>query len=161
MVGRGPFSPASADGKPSLVPPLLGYHGPVRILIRVHVHRSGVAFMNRPGLPVRARMRRPRFRARTSPRAQGLRLREGHPSKPVRDGRCWLASSHRQHEIGTSELGPFRSSILARGLFETTASLYGDLQVIAGRSLQKIAALEVLLNEAKGRTQPCRSKAGP
>src|SRR5207244_9615985 len=57
--------------------PLLRYYDPVRILIRVHVHRSAVAFMNRPGLPVRTRMRLPRFRAKNfstctrSPTARG------------------------------------------------------------------------------------------
>jgi hypothetical protein len=53
------------------------HYDPVRILIRVHVHRSAVAFMNRPGLPVRTRMRLPRFRAKNfstctrSPTARG------------------------------------------------------------------------------------------
>lgn len=57
-------STASAEGKPSLFG-------------RVHVHRSAVAFMNRPGLPVRTRMRLPRFRAKNlstctrSPTARG------------------------------------------------------------------------------------------
>src|SRR5260370_36651673 len=37
------------------------------------------AFPSRPGTRVRAWMRPPRFRARTSPRAQGLRLREVLP----------------------------------------------------------------------------------
>jgi hypothetical protein len=38
-----------------------------------------VAFPSRPGTRVRAWMRPPRFAQRTSPRAQGLRLREVRP----------------------------------------------------------------------------------
>ena len=51
-----------------------------------------------------------------------------------------------------------------RGVVETTAGLYGDLQGIAGRSLQEIEGLEVPVldglgrvrppNEAKGKNQP-------
>src|SRR3979409_1692684 len=73
-AGRGRFFPVPLGRDPSLhglrrgqalfVRPLLGYYDPVRILIRVHVHRSAVAFMNRPGLAVRTRMRLPRFRAK-------------------------------------------------------------------------------------------------
>jgi hypothetical protein len=85
-------------------------YGPVRILIRVHVHRSAVAFMNRPGLPARARMRLARFRAKNFPRAQGLRLREVRPIQAIT--RWGMLPSPYLHEIGTSELGPFRSSIL-------------------------------------------------
>src|SRR5467141_1457514 len=76
-LGRGPSLHGLRRGQALFVRPLLGYYDPVRILIRVHVHRSAVAFMNRPGLPVRARMRLPRFRAKNfstctrSPTARG------------------------------------------------------------------------------------------
>src|ERR1700680_2890748 len=63
-LGRGPSLHGLRRGQALFVRPLLRYYDPVRILIRVHVHRSAVAFMNRPGLPVRARMRLPRFRAK-------------------------------------------------------------------------------------------------
>src|SRR5260221_8559517 len=47
---------------------------------------------------------------RTSPRAQGLRLREGLPMQAIRHGT--MLPSLQRSEIGTSELDPFRSSIL-------------------------------------------------
>src|SRR5205823_4210096 len=76
-LGRGPSLHGLRRGQALFVRPLLRYYDPVRILIRVHVHRSAVAFMNRPGLPVRTRMRLPRFRAKNfstctrSPTARG------------------------------------------------------------------------------------------
>src|SRR5437868_5368555 len=76
-LGRGPSLHGLRRGQALFVRPLRGYYDPVRILIRVHVHRSAVAFMNRPGLPVRTRMRLPRFRAKNfstctrSPTARG------------------------------------------------------------------------------------------
>ncbi|MEH2520856.1 hypothetical protein V1279_006429 [Bradyrhizobium sp. AZCC 1610] len=76
-LGRGPSLHGLRRGQALFVRPLLGYYDPVRILIRVHDHRSAVAFMNRPGLPVRTRMRLPRFRAKNfstctrSPTARG------------------------------------------------------------------------------------------
>jgi hypothetical protein len=63
-----------------LVRPLLRYCNPIRLLIRVHVHRSAVAFLNRPGMPARARMRSPRFRTNdVSTCLWGLGLREVPP----------------------------------------------------------------------------------
>jgi hypothetical protein len=47
---------------------------------------------------------------RTSPRAQGLRLREVLPMQAIRHGT--MLPSLSQNKIGTSELDPFRSSIL-------------------------------------------------
>src|SRR5215475_4559143 len=76
-LGRGPSLHGLRRGRALIVRSLLGYYDPVRILIRVHVHRSAIAFMNRPGLPVRARMRLPRFRTKNvstctrSPTARG------------------------------------------------------------------------------------------
>jgi hypothetical protein len=69
-----------------------------------------VAFPSRPGTKLRAWMRPPRFRQRTSPRAQGLRLRE----VPLMRAICHetMLPSPPQNEIGTSDLDPFRSSIL-------------------------------------------------
>src|SRR5258705_2786437 len=76
-LGRGPSLHGLRGGQALFVRPLLGYYDPARILIRVHVHCSAVAFMNRPGLPVRAPMKLPRFRAENfstctrSPTARG------------------------------------------------------------------------------------------
>ena len=63
-----------------------------------------------PAQRVRAWMRPPRFRAKNSPRAQGLRLREVLPMQAIRHGT--MLPSLSQNKIGTSELDPFRSSIL-------------------------------------------------
>jgi hypothetical protein len=37
-----------------------------------------------------------------------------------------------------------------RGVLDSTAGLYGDLQGIAGRAMQEIESLDVLMIEAKG-----------
>src|SRR3979490_2379989 len=109
-LGRGPSLHGLRGGQAPFVRPLLGYYDPVRILIRVHVHCSAVAFMNRPGLPVRARMRLPRFRAKNfstctrSPTARG--------SSPASHSPWDEVAFSSTEEIGTSELDPFRSSIL-------------------------------------------------
>src|SRR6476620_7028956 len=63
-----------------------------------------------PAQRVRAWMRPPRFRAKNSPRAQGLRLREVLPMQAIRHGTMLPPLS--QNKIGTSELDPFRSSVL-------------------------------------------------
>ena len=69
-----------------------------------------VAFPSRSRTDFRTWMRPPRFRQRTSPRAQGLRLRE----VPLMRAICHetMLPSLPQNEIGTSDLDPFRSSIL-------------------------------------------------
>jgi hypothetical protein len=78
---------------------------PVRILIRMHAHRSAVAFMNRPGVPLRTRI--PRFRAKNfstcarSPTARGSR-------------RVCLTSRTKFAFSPATDLGPdFRSRQLA------------------------------------------------
>jgi hypothetical protein len=59
-----------------------------RILIRVHAHRSAVAFMSRSGLPGRTRIRPPRFRTKDvstcmgSPTARGSSS-PGHSSARI------------------------------------------------------------------------------
>src|SRR6202040_1772116 len=120
-LGRGPSLHGLRRGQALFVRPLLWYYDPVRILIRVHVHRSAVAFMNRPGLPVRTRMRLPRFRAKNfatctrSPTARG----SSHASHSPWDD---VAFSLQQNEIGISELDPFRSSILGPVVSPVNAS---------------------------------------
>src|ERR1700682_6497398 len=103
-LGRGPSLHGLRRGQALFVRPLLGYYDPVRILIRVHVHRSAVAFMNRPGLPVRTRMRLPRFRAKNfstctrSPTARG----SSHASHSPWDDVAF-SSSERDRHLG---IGP-------------------------------------------------------
>src|SRR5450631_1710374 len=82
-LGRGPSLHGRRRGQALFVRPLLGYYDPVRILTGVHAHRSAIAFMNRPSLPVRTRMRLPRFRAKNFSTAQGLRLREVLPMQAI------------------------------------------------------------------------------
>jgi len=62
-LGRGPLLHGLRRGLVPFVRPLLSSYCLVRLLIRVHVHLTASAFMNRPG-PHRARMRSPRFRTK-------------------------------------------------------------------------------------------------
>ena len=76
-LGQGPSLHSLRRGHLPVVRPLLRSYDLVRLLTRMHVHRSAFTFMNRPGMPVRARMRSPRFRTKDfstcmgSPTAQG------------------------------------------------------------------------------------------
>src|SRR5271169_6853368 len=100
-LGRGPSLHGLRRGQALFVRPLLGYYDPVRILIRVHVHRSAVAFMNRPGLPARARMRLPRFRAKnfsTCTRSQTARGSSHASHSPWDD--VAFSSSERDRHLG-------------------------------------------------------------
>src|ERR1700693_2994313 len=85
-LGRGPSLHGLRRGQALFVRPLLRYYDPVRILIRVHVHRSALAFMNRPGLPVRARMRLPRFRAKNFPTCARSPTARGSSQQAIRHG---------------------------------------------------------------------------
>src|SRR5215467_10664206 len=109
-LGRGPSLPGLRGGNALVVRPLHRYYSLVRLLIRVHAHRSAFAFMSRSGVPCRSRMRPPRFRAKNfstcarSPTARG---------SPLQANTRWeMLPSLQQNAIGTSELDPFRSSIL-------------------------------------------------
>src|SRR5713101_1880506 len=112
-VGCSPrMSPSLHDLRrklPSFVRSLPRYYGLIRLLIRVHTRRTAIAFPSRPG-QVRARVRPPRFRTKNfstcarSPTARG----SPHASQYAMGD---VAFSQR-NEIGTSELDPFRSSIL-------------------------------------------------
>src|SRR5262245_18386989 len=101
-LGRGPSLHGLRRRQALFVRSLLGYYKPVGILIRVHVHRSAVAFMNRPGLPVRTRMRLPRFRAKNfstcarSPTARG----SSHSSHSPWDDVAFSFSEYHLH-LGT------------------------------------------------------------
>src|SRR5216683_5908335 len=76
-LGRGPSLHGLRRGNALIVRPLHRYNSLVRLLIRVHAHRSAFAFMSRSGMPCRTRMRPPRFRAENfstctrSPTARG------------------------------------------------------------------------------------------
>ena len=76
-LGRGPSLHGLRRGNALVVRPLHRYYSLVRLLIRIHAHRSAFAFMGRSGMPCRTRMRPPRFRAENfstrtrSPTARG------------------------------------------------------------------------------------------
>ena len=76
-LGRGPSLHGLRRGNALIVRPLHRYNSLVRLLIRVHAHRSAYAFMSRTGMPCRTRMRPPRFSAENfstrtrSPTARG------------------------------------------------------------------------------------------
>src|SRR5215475_10754236 len=56
-LGRGPSLHGLRRGNALVVRPLHRYYSLVRLLIRVHAHRSAFAFMSRTGMPCRSRMR--------------------------------------------------------------------------------------------------------
>jgi len=85
------------------------YNAAVRLLIRVHAHRSAVAFMGRSGVLAGHGWDLPGSVQRTSPRAWGLRQREAPRPQAICAGR--MLPSLQRYEIGTSELDPFRCSI--------------------------------------------------
>ena len=63
-LGRGPSLHGLRRGNALIVRPLHRYNSLVRLLIRVHAHRSAFAFTSRSGMPRRTRMRSPRFRTK-------------------------------------------------------------------------------------------------
>lgn len=97
-LGRGPFLHGLRREQAPFVRPLLRSYSLVRLLIRVHVHRSALAFMNRPGMPVRARMRSPKFRTKDVSTCMGSQTARGpsHASHLRMDGVAfWPAERHR------------------------------------------------------------------
>src|SRR5580704_2590074 len=114
-LGRGPSLHGLRRGQALFVRPLLRYYDPVRILIRVHVHRSAVAFMNRPGLPIRARTRLPRFRAKNfSTCARSPTARGSSPASQYAMRRCCLLFTGTRS--APRNLTRFAAQYLARGL---------------------------------------------
>ena len=86
------------------------YYAAVRLLIRVHAHRSAVACMSRSGVLPRTRMRSPKFRRKdVTTCTWGLRLREAPRPQAICAGRMLL--SGQQNGVSTSKFDPFRSSI--------------------------------------------------
>src|SRR6516165_9463371 len=91
-LGRGPSLHGLRRGRTLFVRLLHRSYSLVRLLIRVHVHRTAVAFMNRSGVPLRTRTRSPSFRAKNfstctrSPTARG----SSHASRYVMGGCCLL-----------------------------------------------------------------------
>src|SRR5215469_12959351 len=96
---------------PPLVQSLRKYYGLIRLLIHVHARRTACR------LPEPARQTSPGMDETSQvPRKERLHVHKVSdcarffPCKPVRHGR--MLPSLQRNEIGTSELDPFRSSIL-------------------------------------------------
>src|SRR5258707_10735065 len=95
---------------PSFVRSLPRYYGLIRLLIRVQARRAAIAFPSRPDTSPGT------DETSQVPRKELLHVRKVYdyarffPCKPVRHGT--MLPSLQQYEIGTSELDPFRSSIL-------------------------------------------------
>src|ERR1700674_4966521 len=109
-LGRGPFLHGLRRGNALVVRPLHRYYSLVRLLILVHAHRSAFAFTSRSGMPCRTRMRPPRFRTKNfSTCAKPSTARGSSHASHYAMGDVAFSS---ENWIGTSELDPFRSSIL-------------------------------------------------
>src|SRR5882762_7768616 len=89
---------------PSFVRSLPRYYDLIRLLIRVHARRAAFAFPSRPGTSPGT--------GETSqvPHKELLHVRKVLPMQAIRHGT--MSPSLQRNEIGTSELDPFRSSIL-------------------------------------------------
>jgi hypothetical protein len=85
-TGRLPFTVSAADVTRHCSR-LHRYYAAVRLLIRVHAHRSALAFMSRPGMPVRARVRSPRFRTKDVATCMGSPTARGSSSPSHSGGR--------------------------------------------------------------------------
>jgi hypothetical protein len=72
-------SPVSAEETSPLFEPLHRYYSLVRLLIRVHAHRSAFAFMSRTGMFCRSQMRPPRFRAKNFSTCTRSKTARGFP----------------------------------------------------------------------------------
>src|SRR5580700_4908320 len=120
-LGRGPSLHGLRRGNALIVRPLHRYNSLVRLLIRVHAHRSAFAFMSRSGMPCRTRMRPPRFRAKNfSTCTRPSTARGSTHASHYAMGDVAFSS---ENWIGTSELDPFRSSIL--GPWSPLGTLHG------------------------------------
>src|SRR5580700_5024576 len=105
-----PFPPPPPPEVAFLCSALPRYYDLIRLLIRVHARRAAFAFPSRPGT-------RPGTGETSQvPRKELLHVHKVSdcarffPCKPLRHG--MMLPSLQRKEIGTSELDPFRSSIL-------------------------------------------------
>ena len=76
-LGRGPSLHGLRRGRTLFVRLLHRSYSLVRLLIRVHAHRSAVAFMSRSGVPLRTRMRSPSFRTKDVSTCMGSQTARG------------------------------------------------------------------------------------
>src|SRR5215813_13807825 len=108
-LGRGPSLHGLRRGQALFVRLLHRSYSLVRLLTRVHAHRSAVAFMSRSGVPLRTRVRSPSFRTKDVSTCMGSPTARGSSSASHCAGR--ILPSLQQYEIGTSKFDPFRRSI--------------------------------------------------
>src|SRR5262249_16138196 len=75
------------------------YSAAVRLLTCVHAHRSAAGFMGRPGMPVRARVRSPRFRTKDVSTCMGSPTARGSSSASHLRGEdvAFRPTERRQH----------------------------------------------------------------
>ena len=108
-LGRGPSLHGLRRERTPVVRPLQRYYYLVLLLARVHAHRSVLPFMNRPGMPHRARTRSPRFRTKDVSTCMGSATARGssHACHPAHG--AMLPS--RQRNGSAPRKGQFRSSI--------------------------------------------------
>ena len=115
-LGRGPSLHGLRRGNALIVRPLHRYYSLVRLLIRVHAHRSAFACMSRSGMPCRTRMRPPRFRAEKtfSTCARSPTARGSSPASQFRRSGCCLLFSRTRSAPRNSTR--FAAQYPARGL---------------------------------------------
>src|SRR5262245_66109411 len=100
LAAPGPFLHGLRRGRALFVRLLHRSYSLVRLLIRVHAHRSAVACMSRSGVTDRTRMRSPSFRTKTSPRAWGLRARGSSSASHLRGEDVAFSSRERDRHLG-------------------------------------------------------------
>src|SRR5262245_45736927 len=113
-LGRGPSLHGLRRGRALFVRLLHRSYSLVRLLIRVHAHRSAVAFMSRSGVPFRTQVRSPSFRTKDVSTCMGSSTARGSSSEsPYRGGCCLLFNRTRSAPRNSTR---FAARYPARGL---------------------------------------------
>src|SRR5262245_27938519 len=100
-LGRGPFLHGLRRGQTLFVRPLHRSYSLVRLLIRVHAHRSAAACMSRSGVPLRTRMRSPSFRTKDVSTSMGSSTARGSSSAShLRGEDVAFSSRERDRHLG-------------------------------------------------------------
>ena len=100
-LGRGPSLHGLRRGQALFVRLLHRSYYLVRLLIRVHAHRSAVAFMSRSGVPLRTRMRSPSFRTKDVSTCMGSQTARGSSSAShLRGEDVAFSSTERDRHLG-------------------------------------------------------------
>ena len=99
LLGRGPSLHDLRRAQALIVRPLQRYNALVRLLIRVHAHRSATAFMSRTGVPRRTRVRPPSFQRKDVSTCMGSPTARGSSSASHLRGEdiAFRPTERRQH----------------------------------------------------------------